>query len=89
MIRAAAALVVLVLLVGCSTTVQTVPVNVAVPIACDLVEPATPILYTDSLTTGATLRQQNSGMRADIEVLEGYVIELRATLKGCQTIGAK
>lgn len=80
------AILAVVLLAGCSTVVdRVVPVNVAVPVACQQLEPARPDMDTESLPPDSAVDEQSRAMRAEIERREGYEIELRAALRACIT----
>lgn len=84
-----AALLLPVLLAGCATTERVVQVRVAVPVACQVEEPARPMMDTDTVPADAPLDVLARAMRAEIERREGYEGELRTALQGCKTIGAR
>jgi hypothetical protein len=72
------------LLAGCSTVVdRVVPVNVAVPVPCQQVEPVRPVMDTETLSLDAAVDVQARAMRAEIERREGYEGELRTALRAC------
>lgn len=74
------------LLTGCSTTVERlVPVNVAVPVPCQVLEPERPALAIDSMPPDAPVDVQAREMRADHDLRDGYEGQLRAALRACIT----
>lgn len=75
------------LLAGCGTTERLVEVRVPVPVACQVAEPARPMMDTDGLALDAAVDVQARAMRAEIERREGYEGELRAALSACRTLG--
>lgn len=88
------ALVVLVggigLLAGCGTVPpDVVTVDRAVPVLCDVEEPARPALAIDSLPEGLPVDVQARHLRADHTLRDGYEGELRAALKTCIETGAR
>lgn len=88
------ALVVLVgaiaLLAGCGAVPpNVVTVDRAVPVPCDVEEPARPVLAIDSLPEGLPVDVQARHLRADHTLRDGYEGELRAALKACREIGAR
>lgn len=76
------------LLAGCSTSPRVVEVPVAVPVPCQVAEPARPMMDTDTVQVDAPVDVQARAMRAEIERREGYEGQLRAALGACRTIGA-
>lgn len=88
MTRAALLLCALVL-AGCGTTAERiVRVQVAVPVPCDVQEPARPMMDTETLPPGAGIDAMARAMRAEIERREGYEGELRTALRACRELGA-
>lgn len=78
------------LLAGCAgVPPSVVTVDRAVPVACDVEEPARPALAIDSLPEGLAVDVQARHLRADHTLRDGYEGELRAALKACKTIGAR
>ena len=76
--------VVIGVLAGCSTVVdRVVPVNVAVPVPCQQLEPMRPTMDTETLSLDAAVDEQARAMRAEIERREGYEGELRTALRAC------
>jgi hypothetical protein len=71
---------------GCATE-RLVQIRVPVPVACQVAEPARPMMDTDTVPTGATIDVLARAMRAEIERREGYEGELRTALTACKTIG--
>lgn len=76
------------MLAGCETTARMVTVNVPVAIACQVGEPARPMMDTEGLPLDASVDVQARAMRAEIERREGYEGELRAALTACRQIKA-
>lgn len=73
-----------VLLSGCATqqsSVQTV--RVLVPVPCPVAEPEAPIYPTAHLLLDADLDAVIQAALAEIELREGYELQLRAALKVC------
>lgn len=77
------------LLTGCGITSRLVTVNVPVAIACQVQEPARPMMDTETLPADAAVDVQARAMRAEIERREGYEGELRAALTACRQVGAR
>jgi len=75
------------LLTGCATTERVVQVRVPVPVACQVAEPARPMMDTESVQIDAPVDILTRAMRAEIERREGYEVELRAVVAACKTIG--
>ena len=69
------------LLAGCATQVQ--QVKVPVPVECRAVMPTRPAMPTEALAPGVDLDRYVAASQAEIEVREGYEIELRAALSEC------
>lgn len=89
MIRTAAVIAAALVLAGCETTARLVTVNVPVAIACQVQEPARPMMDTEGLPLDASVDVQARAMRAEIERREGYEGELRAALAACRRINVK
>lgn len=79
-----AALLPLLALAGCASPGRPVQVRVPVPIACQVVEPARPMMDTDTVSLDAPVDELTRAMRAEIERREGYEGELRAALSACR-----
>lgn len=69
------------LLGGCGTHVQVV--RVPVPVACDVVAPARPLMPTDALPVDATLDAFVQAATAETERRDAYELELLAALEAC------
>jgi hypothetical protein len=87
-IRALILLAVAVALSGCGTKTRTVEVPVAVPVACQVAEPARPALGIDAVPIDAPIDDLVRNLRADHDLRDGYEGELRAALAACRKIGA-
>lgn len=69
------------LLAGCATQVQ--QLKVPVPVECRAVVPTRPAMPTEALAPRVDLDRYVAASQAEIEVREGYEIELRAALSEC------
>ena len=69
-------------LAGCGTTIPQ-NVSVAVPVECRVQTPARPPMPTAALSPGVSLDRFAASATAEIELREGYEIELRAALDAC------
>jgi hypothetical protein len=70
------------LLAGCQTVTKTVTVEVPVPVACKTPDPPEP-----TLAFNPPYQDAFSGTRdllGDRELMNGYIIELKAALKSCK-----
>lgn len=74
-------------LAGCTTTERLVEIRIPVPVACQVAEPARPLMDTDTVPLDAAVDVLARAMRAEIERREGYEGELRTALAACKTIG--
>jgi type IV pilus biogenesis protein CpaD/CtpE len=74
------------LLTGCASTDRLVQVKVPLPVACQVVEPARPMMDTETVLISAPIDELARAMRAEIERREGYEGQLRAALNACQQI---
>lgn len=70
------------LLIGCGTAAPQ-RISVPVPVECRVQTPARPAMPTDSLAPGVDLDRFIVSAIAEIEIREGYEIELRAALASC------
>ncbi len=77
-------LLALLMLAGCAAPGKPVQVRVPVPVACQVVEPARPMMDTDTVSIDAQVDELARAMRAEIERREGYEGELRAALSACR-----
>lgn len=89
MIRTTLMITAAAMLTGCGITTRLVTVNVPVAIACQVQEPARPMMDTETLEPEAPVDVQARAMRAEIERREGYEGELRAALRACRRITAE
>lgn len=80
-----AGLLMLLILAGCASSGKPVQVRVPVPVACQVAEPARPMMDTDTISLDAPVDELARAMRAEIERREGYEGELRAALSACRT----
>jgi hypothetical protein len=69
-------------LCGCATA-PSVPVRVPVPVECRVATPARPAMPTDSLTFADSLERKVKAALAELEIREGYELELLAALGIC------
>jgi hypothetical protein len=74
------------LLTGCASTDRLVQVKVPLPVACQVTEPARPMMDTETVSISAQIDELARAMRAEIERREGYEGQLRAALNACQQI---
>lgn len=58
-------------------------VKVPIPVACDAAEPARPAMPTEALSPGVDLDRFAAAAMAEIELREGYEVELRAAVRAC------
>lgn len=76
----------LLLLTGCASTDRLVQVKVPLPVACQVAEPARPMMDTDTVSLSASIDELARAMRAEIERRDGYEGQLRAALVACKTL---
>ncbi|MDQ0068954.1 hypothetical protein J2W34_000728 [Variovorax boronicumulans] len=57
--------------------------KVPVPVECRVEVPARPAMPTEALSPGVDLDRFSASALAEIELREGYEVELRAALLGC------
>ena len=74
------------LLTGCASTDRLVQVKVPLPVACQITEPARPMMDTETVSISASIDELARAMRAEIERREGYEGQLRAALSACKTL---
>lgn len=79
-----AALLALAVLTGCATTSEIV--KVPVPVECRVAVPNRPAMPTESLGDHSTLDDIVRAALAELELREGYELELRAALATCTNI---
>ncbi len=74
------------LLAGCvgAPRVQTVEMQVPMPVACGEPVPGRPAMPTDALRPGATLDDFARAAMAEIERREGYEDQLLTALEACR-----
>jgi PBP1b-binding outer membrane lipoprotein LpoB len=82
-----AAIVAALLLTGCATTERLVEIRIPTPIACQVAEPARPMMDTDTIPLDSPIDTMARAMRAEIERREGYETQLRTALQSCKAIG--
>lgn len=71
-------------LVGCgSLTPTTVPIQVAVPIKCQVDKPVRPVMPTETLAPSATPFEVTRAALAEIDFHNAYEGELEAALSSC------
>lgn len=70
-------------LAGCGSTQQLVEVPVPVPVECREKSPPRPAMPTDGLLPTDSLDRKVKAMMAEIELREGYEIELVTALGNC------
>ncbi len=68
---------------GCAGTPQYTRVNVPVPVACDEVVPARPVMPTESLSPGVAPWVLQRAALAEIDRREAYEVKMRAALQAC------
>lgn len=77
-----AAIFVLVLMVaGCATSQQ--QISVPVPVECRVQTPVRPVMPTERLAPGVDLDSFVAATQAEIEIREGYEVELHEALAIC------
>jgi len=69
------------LLAGCGTQLQ--QIKVPVPVACQAEEPTRPAMPTEALRPGTDIDRYVAASQAEIEIREGYELELKAALSEC------
>jgi PBP1b-binding outer membrane lipoprotein LpoB len=74
------------LLTGCASQDRLVQVKVPQPVACQITEPARPMMDTETVLISAPIDELARAMRAEIERREGYEGQLRAALSACKTL---
>jgi type IV pilus biogenesis protein CpaD/CtpE len=74
------------LLTGCASQDRLVQVKVPLPVACQVTEPARPMMDTETVLISAPIDELARAMRAEIERREGYEGQLRAALSACKTL---
>jgi type IV pilus biogenesis protein CpaD/CtpE len=74
------------LLTGCASQDRLVQVKVPLPVACQITEPARPMMDTETVLISAPIDELARAMRAEIERREGYEGQLRAALSACKTL---
>ncbi len=80
------AMLLLLILAGCASPGRPVQIRVPVPVACQVAEPARPMMDTDTVAIDAPIDDLVRAMRAEINRRDGYEGELRAALSACRTI---
>jgi hypothetical protein len=76
-------LTVLAMFAGCTTAPQLVETKVPVPVECRVAIPARPAMPTDNLVPADPLDRKVKAMLAELEIREGYEIELLTGLTEC------
>lgn len=77
--------VALAVLAGCTTTPRMVEVRVPVPVECRVAKPQRPAMPTESLTLSDSIERKVRALLAELELREGYEIQLAAALDACTT----
>lgn len=70
-------------LAGCATRTEYVEVRVPVPIECRVAKPVRPAMPTDTIQRADPLDRKIKAAIAELEIREGYEIELRTALDVC------
>ncbi|HEY8357055.1 MAG TPA: hypothetical protein VIL30_06295 [Ramlibacter sp.] len=71
-------------LAGCATSPQLVPVKVSVPVECRVDKPQRPAMpFSDAPAPAAALDSHVAAMLAEIELRDGYELQLVAALETC------
>lgn len=70
-------------LAGCSSAPQLQAVKIPVPVECRVQVPSRPAMPTEALTPASTLDAIVQAALAEIELREGFEIELQAALGSC------
>lgn len=73
-----------VVLVGCGVA-SLQPVKTPIPVECRVQRPTRPAMPTEALTPGVNLDRFAAAAMAEIELREGYELELNAALDVCTT----
>lgn len=68
---------------GCGTVPQTITVKVPVPVECRVPVPDRPAMPTDALAPAFTLDMFVAAVAAEIELREGYELQLQVALATC------
>lgn len=69
-------------LAGCGTTVPSA-IKVPIPIECRVQFPVRPAMPTEAIVQGVELDRFMASALAEIEIREGYELELRAAVNAC------
>ena len=77
------ALLLAVLLVGCTTADRIVEVKVAIPVPCQVVEPKRPAMPTEILPIESEIDVMLRHFRAEILVRDAYEGELVTAIRSC------
>lgn len=74
------------MMAGCATPgSELVEIRVPVPIECRAAKPARPAMPTDALQPADSLYRKVTAALAELELREGYELELVAALDACMT----
>lgn len=72
------------IMAGCETIrPDTQVVKVPVPVKCQQTEPQRPVMPTESLSTTDTQDTKTASALAEIDIREGYEVQLRTALRAC------
>lgn len=71
------------LLAGCATTPGVTTIKVPVPVECRETVPDRPVMPTEQFTEKPALDVYQRAARAELEIREGYEIQLRTALEAC------
>lgn len=71
------------LLAGCAGAPVVTTVKVPVPVACQEKVPDRPVMPTEAFTEKPALDQLTRAALAELEIREGYEIQLRTALEAC------
>lgn len=72
-------------LTGCASHQLAPPDKVEIPIECRIQAPQRPAMPTRNLTQADSLDTHVKTIQAEIDVREGYEIELKAALEACMS----
>lgn len=89
-LRLAIVMVLLIFLVGvglsgCSLPARTITQQVPVPVPCEVPDIPRPSLPIDSVPESANIFVVDRALWASLEIIEGYVGQLRAAAEGCRS----
>jgi hypothetical protein len=82
---AAAVALVAISFFGCSLPARTITQQVPVPVPCEVPDIPRPPLPVDSVPESADIFVIDRALWASLEIIEGYVGQLRAAAEGCRS----